>query len=88
MSVAGQHVVITGGGSGVGAEMARVFAGEGAKVTILGRSYAPLKEVAEETSTRWSWRRGTSTRDGGPGGGKRFRCVCCWWLAAKCARGH
>ena len=49
MSVAAKHVVITGGGSGVGAEMARVFAGEGAKVTILGRSYAPLKEVAEET---------------------------------------
>jgi len=49
MSVAGQHVVITGGGSGVGAEMARVFAAEGAKVTILGRSYAPLKEVAEQT---------------------------------------
>ena len=49
MSVAGQHVVITGGGSGVGAEMARVFAGEGAKVTIVGRSYAPLKGVADET---------------------------------------
>ncbi|MEQ9675289.1 MAG: SDR family NAD(P)-dependent oxidoreductase [Roseovarius indicus] len=49
MSVSGSHVVITGGGSGVGAEMARVFAGEGAKVTILGRSYAPLKEVADET---------------------------------------
>ena len=49
MSVSGSHVVITGGGSGVGAEMARVFAAEGAKVTILGRSYAPLKGVADET---------------------------------------
>lgn len=49
MSVAGRHVAITGGGSGVGAEMARVFAAEGAKVTILGRSFAPLKAVADET---------------------------------------
>ncbi len=49
MSIAGKHTVITGGGSGVGAEIARVFAAEGAKVTILGRSYAPLKDVADET---------------------------------------
>lgn len=43
MSVAGRHVVISGGGSGVGAGMARAFSAAGAKVTILGRSEAPLK---------------------------------------------
>lgn len=43
MSVAGKHVVVTGGGTGVGAEIARAFAAAGAKVTIMGRSEGPLK---------------------------------------------
>lgn len=38
-----QHVVITGGGSGVGAQTAHSFAQAGAKVTIMGRSEDPLK---------------------------------------------
>lgn len=38
-----RHVVISGGGTGVGAEIAQAFASDGAKVTILGRSEAPLK---------------------------------------------
>ena len=38
MSVAGKHVIITGGGSGVGADMARRFAKVGATVTIMGRN--------------------------------------------------
>ena len=43
----GRHAVITGGGSGVGAELAALFASAGAKVTILGRRMQPLAEVAE-----------------------------------------
>ena len=38
------HVIITGGGSGVGAEIARAVAESGAKVTIMGRREAPLRE--------------------------------------------
>ncbi|WP_425439759.1 SDR family NAD(P)-dependent oxidoreductase [Planktotalea arctica] len=43
-----EHVVITGGGSGVGAEIAHSFAQAGAAVTILGRRLESLKEVAED----------------------------------------
>jgi NAD(P)-dependent dehydrogenase (short-subunit alcohol dehydrogenase family) len=42
MSVAGRHIVVTGGGSGVGAAVAKAFAAAGANVTIMGRSEAPL----------------------------------------------
>jgi 3-hydroxybutyrate dehydrogenase len=44
MSVAGRHIVVTGGGSGVGAACARLFAENGAKVTIFGRTKANLAE--------------------------------------------
>jgi len=42
MTIDGKHIVVTGGGTGVGAETARTFAEAGAKVTIMGRSEAPL----------------------------------------------
>ncbi|WP_406648688.1 SDR family NAD(P)-dependent oxidoreductase [Aliisedimentitalea scapharcae] len=48
MSVTNKHVVISGGGSGVGAAMASRFATAGAKVTILGRRMEPLQQVAKE----------------------------------------
>ena len=47
-SLQGEHVVITGGGTGVGAEIAQCFAQAGAAVTILGRRLEPLQEVAED----------------------------------------
>jgi NAD(P)-dependent dehydrogenase (short-subunit alcohol dehydrogenase family) len=46
-SLAGQHALVTGGGSGIGAAIARVLAGAGAAVTLAGRRREPLEEVAE-----------------------------------------
>lgn len=52
MSVDGNHlsgkrVVITGGGSGIGADMALAFAEAGADVTITGRRREPLEATAD-----------------------------------------
>lgn len=45
-SVAGRVVVITGGGTGIGAAIAERYAAEGAKVVVVGRRAAPLDDVA------------------------------------------
>lgn len=49
MTLSGRHVLITGGGTGVGADLARGFAEAGARVTIAGRRAAPLEAVATRT---------------------------------------
>lgn len=46
----GKRVLITGGGSGIGADMAMAFAENGAKVTIVGRRKAALQAVANQHS--------------------------------------
>lgn len=45
--VEGMSVLVTGGGSGIGAGVAEHFAGLGAKVTICGRRVAPLEAVVD-----------------------------------------
>lgn len=42
--------VITGGSSGMGLETAKLFAKEGAKVVIVGRSRDKLKDAEKEVS--------------------------------------
>lgn len=49
MSLTDKHIIISGGGSGVGAELARAFTAKGAMVTILGRGLPALERVASET---------------------------------------
>src|SRR5690606_5529341 len=46
MTVSGKRVLITGGGTGVGADLARTFAAQGAEVVIAGRRIEPLQDVA------------------------------------------
>lgn len=49
MSLTGRHVLITGGGTGMGADLARGFAAAGARVSVAGRRRAPLEAVAART---------------------------------------
>ncbi|AVO37128.1 SDR family NAD(P)-dependent oxidoreductase [Pukyongiella litopenaei] len=48
MGLDGKHAVVTGGGTGTGAAIAAELARAGARVTVLGRREAPLREVAEQ----------------------------------------
>lgn len=41
-----RHVLVTGGGSGIGAVIARALAAEGARVSLLGRKLPPLETLA------------------------------------------
>ncbi|MGI8710576.1 MAG: SDR family NAD(P)-dependent oxidoreductase [Acidimicrobiales bacterium] len=49
---AGRQVIVTGGGSGIGAAVCRVFAAEGATVTVLDRNAETAGAVADEVDGR------------------------------------
>lgn len=48
MSLSGKSVLITGGGTGVGADMALAFANQGARVFISGRTQSSLDKAASQ----------------------------------------
>jgi NAD(P)-dependent dehydrogenase (short-subunit alcohol dehydrogenase family) len=44
----GRHAIVTGGGRGIGAAIARTLAAHGARVTLMGRNAAPLAVLARD----------------------------------------
>ena len=50
MRLAGHHAVVTGGGTGIGAAIARALGAEGAKLTLVGRRRDRLEEVCASCS--------------------------------------
>ena len=48
-SLAGSVVIVSGGGTGIGAAITERFASEGAQVVVIGRRRAPLDAIAQAT---------------------------------------
>src|ERR1019366_5531878 len=59
LDLSGKHALVTGGGTGLGRQMAEALAEAGARVTICGRRQEPLKTaaaalVAAGRDVRWA----------------------------------
>lgn len=52
-SLEGQHAVVTGGGSGIGAAVAKVLSQQGASVTLMGRGEQRLAVAAKEMGVQY-----------------------------------
>jgi NAD(P)-dependent dehydrogenase (short-subunit alcohol dehydrogenase family) len=59
--LAGHHALVTGGGTGIGAAVAKVLVAEGAKLTLVGRRIEPLEEVANHLRSSRAKSRGDGT---------------------------
>jgi hypothetical protein len=53
MTLSSRRVLITGGGTGLGRDLARGFASAGAEVVVAGRTAETLKRTAAETGGAW-----------------------------------
>src|SRR5688500_2459417 len=53
MTLLGRRVLVTGGGTGLGRDLARGFAEAGAEVVISGRTQDTLVRTANSTGARW-----------------------------------
>ena len=55
MDFAGQHIVVTGGSSGIGLVTARLLAKRGAAVTLIARRSDQLEAAKQEMGGRTAW---------------------------------
>jgi NAD(P)-dependent dehydrogenase (short-subunit alcohol dehydrogenase family) len=62
--LAGQHAVVTGGGTGIGAAIADALAAEGANITLVGRRLEKLEETAQHVRSSRAKSRGAGTDSG------------------------
>ena len=53
MTLTGHRVLVTGGGTGLGRDLARGFVAAGAEVVIAGRTQETLERTAEVTGAAW-----------------------------------